>query len=124
MSSHRSERVSDALREVIAEMLAREIKDPRVGMVTLTHVEMSPDLKHARVYFSCLGDAAAHERSLAGLRSASGYIKAHAARRLKLRFTPEIAFVFDPSLEQAERLASLLREDAPSPGAASGDDER
>jgi len=123
MSSHRPERVSDALRGVIAEMLAREIKDPRVGMVTLTHVEMSPDLKHARVYFSSLGDAAAHQRSLAGLQSASGYIKAHAARRLKLRFTPEITFVFDPSLERLERLSSLLRQDEGSPGAASGDDE-
>jgi ribosome-binding factor A len=126
MTSHRPERVSDALREVIAELLAREIKDPRVGMVTLTHVEVSPDLKHARVYFSCLGDAAAHERSLAGLRSAAGYIKAHAARRLKLRFTPEITFVFDPSLERAERLSSLLRHDDTSAAparAAAPDDE-
>ncbi|HVN85775.1 MAG TPA: 30S ribosome-binding factor RbfA [Candidatus Binatia bacterium] len=110
MTSHRPERVSDALRAVIAELLAREIKDPRIGMVTLTAVEMTPDLKHARVFFSCLGDEAARQRSLAGLRSAAGYIKAHAARTLKLRYTPEITFVFDASLERADRLAALLRE--------------
>jgi ribosome-binding factor A len=110
MTSHRSERVGDALRGVIAELLAREIKDPRIGMVTLTRVQMSADLKHARVFFSCLGDDLAHERSLAGLRSASGYIKAHAARRLKLRFTPEITFVFDPSIETSVRVAALLRD--------------
>ncbi|HUI28428.1 MAG TPA: 30S ribosome-binding factor RbfA [Candidatus Kryptonia bacterium] len=113
MTSHRPERVSDALRAVIAELLAREIKDPRIGMVTLTAVEMTPDLKHARVYFSCLGDESAHQRSLAGLRSAAGYIKAHAARTLKLRFTPEITFVFDPSLERADRLSALLRHAEP-----------
>ncbi len=110
MTGHRTERVADALRAAIADLLAREIKDPRIGMVTLTGVDMSPDLKHARVFFSCLGDDAAHQRALAGLRSASGYIKAHAARQLKLRYTPEITFVFDPSLERADRLASLLRD--------------
>jgi ribosome-binding factor A len=110
MTGHRTERVSDALRAVIAELLVREIKDPRIGMVTLTAVEMSPDLKHARVFFSCLGGDAAHQRALAGLRSASGYIKAHAARQLRLRFTPDITFIFDPSLERADRLATLLRE--------------
>jgi ribosome-binding factor A len=112
MSGHRPERVSDALRAVIAELLARDIKDPRIGMVTLTRVEMSPDLKHARVFFSCLGDEQARERSLAGLRSASGYIKAHAARRLKLRFTPELTFIFDPSLERADRVVTLLRRES------------
>lgn len=113
MTSHRPERVGDALRAVIAELLAREIKDPRIGMVTLTGVEMTPDLKHARVFFSCLGDESVHQRSLAGLRSATGYIKAHAARELKLRFTPEITFVFDPSLERVDRLSALLREAGP-----------
>jgi ribosome-binding factor A len=121
MSGHRAERVSDALRAVIAELLAREIKDPRVGMVTLTAVEMTPDLKHARVFFSCLGDDEAHERSLAGLRSASGFIKAQATRQLKLRFAPDISFVFDPSLERAERLAVLLREDDQAMGVRVGD---
>ncbi|MBI4518854.1 MAG: 30S ribosome-binding factor RbfA [Deltaproteobacteria bacterium] len=122
MTGHRTERVADALRAVIAELLVRDIKDPRIGMVTLTGVEMSPDLKHARVFFSCLGDEAAHQRSLAGLRSASGFIKAQAARRLKLRFTPEITFIFDPALERAERLATLLRQaEQPDQEAAPGD---
>lgn len=110
MSGRRPERVSDLLRATIADLLAREVKDPRIGMVTLTAVEMSPDLKHARVFFSCLGDENAQQRSLAGLRSASGYIKGHAARLLGLRFAPELTFIFDPSLERAERLSALLRE--------------
>lgn len=120
MSGHRTERVGDALRTAIADLLAREIKDPRIGMVTLTGVVMSPDLKHARVFFSCLGDDAAHQRALAGLRSASGFIKAHAARLLKLRYTPDITFLFDPSLERADRLATLLRE---SPASDESDDQ-
>ena len=70
MSGRRPERVAEAIRDVIAEMLLREIKDPRIGMVTLTSVELTDDLRHAKVYFSCVGDEAARERSLHGLRSA------------------------------------------------------
>lgn len=109
MSVRRAERVGEAVREVIADMLVREIKDPRIGMVTLTTVELTDDLKHAKVFFSCVGDAAARERSLHGLRSAAGFIRAQVTRRLKLRYAPEIIFQFDPSLEAADRLATLLR---------------
>jgi ribosome-binding factor A len=110
VSSRRVERVGEAMREVIAELLVREIKDPRVGMVTLTTVEVSPDLRHARVYFSCLGDAAARQRTAAGLQSAAGFIKGQLAKRLRLRYAPEINFVSDPSLEHADRIATLLKD--------------
>jgi ribosome-binding factor A len=113
MSGRRAERVGEAIREAIAGMLLREIKDPRIGMITLTAVELSDDLRHAKVYFSCLGDEAAHQRSLSGLRSAAGFIKAQLTRRLKLRYAPELAFIFDPSVERANRLAGLLK-DGPS----------
>lgn len=113
MSGHRLARVAEAVRDVIAELLLREIKDPRIGMISLTRVEVSPDLKHARVYFSGVGDAAAHERSLRGLRSASGFIKAQLTRRLRLRYAPELTFIFDPGLEMAERLAGLLKATEP-----------
>ena len=86
----------------------RDIKDPRVGMVTLTAVELSDDLRHARIFFSCVGDEAARERSLNGLRSASGFIRAQVGRRLRLRYAPELTFLFDPTTEAAGRLASLL----------------
>jgi ribosome-binding factor A len=108
MSGRRAERVGEAIREAIAEMLVREIKDPRVGMVTLTTVQLTDDLRHAKVYFSCIGDVTTRDRSLHGLRSASRFIRAQLTRRLQLRVAPEISFVFDPTLENAERLASLL----------------
>jgi ribosome-binding factor A len=114
MSARRAERVAEAVREAIAEMLLRDIKDPRIGMVTLTTVELTDDLKNAKVYFSCVGDAATRERSLSGLRSATGFIKAQVTRRLKLRYAPELTFLFDPSLEVAGRIADLLRQAHPS----------
>jgi ribosome-binding factor A len=113
MSGRRAERVGEAIRAAIAEMLVREIKDPRVGMVTLTTVQLSADLRHAKVYFSCIGDAAVRDRSLAGLRSAAGFIRAQLTRRLQLRVAPEITFVFDPTLDHAGRLASLLADTHP-----------
>jgi len=113
MTARRVERVGEAIRTVIANMLLREIKDPRIGMVTLTTVEVSDDLRHAKIYFSCLGDEAARDRSLAGLGSAAGFIKAQLTRRLKLRNAPDLSFVFDSTLEDSERLARLLKEADP-----------
>ena len=94
----------------MAELLLRELKDPRIGMVTLTAVEMTDDLRHAKVYFSVVGDSAARERSLLGLRSAAGFIRREVGHRLKLRFAPEIAFYLDPGPERAQRLAELLHQ--------------
>ncbi|MFI5396311.1 MAG: 30S ribosome-binding factor RbfA [Candidatus Binatia bacterium] len=110
MSVRRAERVAEAVREVIANMLLRDIKDPRVGMITLTAVELTDDLKHGKVYFSCVGDEAVRQRSLDGLRSAAGFIRAQVTRRLKLRHAPDFTFLFDPTLEVASRLASLLKD--------------
>jgi ribosome-binding factor A len=107
--TRRTSRVADEIQGAIAELLLREIKDPRIGMVTLTGVKLSPDLRHAKVYFSVLGDRVQQERSLAGLRSATGFIRARIARRLQLRVAPEVIFEFDPSLEQVERVARLLK---------------
>ncbi len=109
-TGRRADRVAEAVREVIAELLLRDIKDPRIGMVTLTSVELTDDLKHARVYFSCVGDLAVRERSLSGLRSAAGFMRAQVTRRLKLRFAPDLTFHFDPSLEVADRVATLLKD--------------
>ena len=86
----------------------RDIKDPRIGMVTITAVELSDDLRHGRIFFSCVGDEVARERSLKGLQSASGFIRAQVGRRLRLRYAPELTFLFDPTPEAAGRLASLL----------------
>jgi ribosome-binding factor A len=101
------------MRDTIAELLTREIKDPRIGMVTLIGVDVSPDLRHARVHFSCIGDDDARRRSLAGLQSAAGFIKGQLARRLRLRYAPDIEFIPDKTAEQADRLASLLKQVVP-----------
>ena len=108
--SRRTDRVGEAIQALVADLLVREITDPRIGLVTITAVRVSPDLRHARVYFSCLGDDAQRVRSLRGLRSAAGFVRSQIARQLNLRAAPAVAFEFDPSLERAERLSRLLRE--------------
>jgi ribosome-binding factor A len=106
------------LQSGIAELLLRDVKDPRIGMVTVTGVDVSPDLKHARVYVAPHGDAEVCARALAGLRSARAYLQAQVGRRLRLRFTPELRFELDESLDRVARLDELLsgadRDDAES----------
>jgi len=109
MPSRRPERVSGLLLEVVAETLLREVKDPRVSGVTLTGATISPDLKIAKVFFSILRPEE-QISALAGLQSATGYIKRQVASRLRLRHTPELRFVYDETLEKANRLESLLRQ--------------
>ncbi len=106
--SRRTDRVAEAIQELIAGLLVRGVKDPRIGLVTITGVRVSPDLRHARVWFSCLGDAERRAQTLAGLHSATGFVRSQIARQLNLRVAPELRFEFDPSLEQAERLSRLL----------------
>jgi ribosome-binding factor A len=118
--SRRVERVADEILHAVAALLQREIKDPRIGMVTLTGIKLSPDLRHARIFFSVIGDGEQRARSLLGLQSATGFVRGQLGRRLRLRVTPEITFVFDPSIEQAERVSRLLKE----AGVADKDDER
>lgn len=108
--TRRTERIADAIHEEIARLLLREIKDPRVGMVTLTGVRVTADLRQARVRFSVLGEVERRAEALAGLQSASGFIRAQLARRLNLRVAPAIVFEADTSLEEAEKVSRLLKE--------------
>jgi ribosome-binding factor A len=110
MSGHRTDRVGALLQSALSEVLLRGVKDPRVGMVTITEVKLSPDLKHATVYVATHGDAADEARTLAGLQSARPYLQSQAGRRLGLRFTPELRFEIDPSIAAGERVDRLLRE--------------
>lgn len=110
MPAKRTDRVGALLKAALSEMILRGVKDPRVGMVTVTGVDLSPDLKHAHVFVSILGDAEARTRSLAGLTSARAFLQAQAGKRLGLRFTPELRFEIDPSFDAAERVEHLLRE--------------
>lgn len=108
--SRRLSRVEEACKEQLSESLQREIKDPRVGFVTITGVKVTPDLRHARVFLSILGTEEEAEQSLAGLESAKGYLRSCLGRHLRLKNLPEIEFVREHVAEDALRLEELFRE--------------
>lgn len=114
MSGHRQERVAEAIREVLSELVLRELKDPRVQGVTITRVDVSPDLRNARVYFSTVGSEQDHNRATQGLIRSAGFLRSHLTRELQLRYAPELRFVFDHSIEEAEKLNRLIHGDKPS----------
>jgi ribosome-binding factor A len=101
-------RVDESIRQVIGDAVSCDLKDPRVGFVTVTDVKTSADLSHARVYVSVLGEPEAREASLAGLRSAHGYLQARIARELKLKRTPTLEFSYDDTTDRAMRLDALI----------------
>jgi ribosome-binding factor A len=108
MRSDRLRRVDEAVREVLSDAIATQLKDPRVGFVTVTAVEVAPDLRQARVFVSVLGDASRRELSLAGLRSAHGFLQRRVAGELHLKHTPTLEFRYDDTAERAQRLEALL----------------
>ncbi len=101
-------RVDEAMRMVLSDAIATDVKDPRVGFVTVTGVKTSPDLRHARVYVSVLGDAATREASIEGLRSAHGYLQRRLAGELTLKHTPTLSFHYDESVDHGMRISQLL----------------
>jgi ribosome-binding factor A len=104
----RAERLADRIRDEVAEMVSAELKDPRIGFATVTEVDVSGDLHHARVSVSVLGSTDDQQKSLEGLTSAAGYVRRELAQRLRLRLVPELTFVLDAAAEQNERLEMLL----------------
>ena len=122
MTGTRMRRVDEAVREVLADAIGRLVKDPRVGFVTVTDVSTSPDLRHARVWVSVLGDEAAQEGALAGLTSAHGVLQAEVGRQLRMKRTPTLEFALDQTAERAFRLDALIDEVAPA-DEAPGDQE-
>src|ERR687885_1213479 len=114
----RMRRVNESLREVLAEAVL-ELKDPRIGFVTVTGVETSPDLRQARVFVSVLGSERKREASLAGLGAAHGGLQARLARELRMKRTPQLTFQYDPSVEHGVRMSQLIDELVPD-----NDDER
>jgi ribosome-binding factor A len=107
----RMRRVNEALREVIAAAIAGELEDPRIGFVTVTAVETSPDLRSARVFVSVLGDAEARRRTLAALASSHGVLQGAIAREMRLKRTPTLSFHYDEGPERGIRLSRLLEEE-------------
>ncbi len=114
MSDGRMRRVDEAVREVLSDAIAKDLQDPRVGFVTVTGVKTSPDLRHARVYVSVLGDDQARADSLTGLRSAHGFLQSRVAAELKIKHTPTLTFEYDESIDRGMRISQLIDE-GPNP---------
>ncbi len=112
MGRPRMRRVDEAVRAVLSEAIATQIKDPRVGFVTVTDVKTSPDLRHARVYVSVLGGDEVRAESLDGLRSAQGFLQRRVASELVLKHTPTLTFAYDGSVDHGMRITELLQERA------------
>ena len=111
VAGERMRRVNEAVREVLSARLAEGLKDPRIGFVTVTAVDTSPDLRHARVFVSVLGDAGQREQTLAGLASSHGYLQARIAAELRLKRTPTLEFVYDESVDRGMRISELLEDE-------------
>jgi ribosome-binding factor A len=103
-------RVDEAVRAVLSDAIAKDLQDPRVGFVTVTGVKTSPDLRHARVYVSVLGDESTREASLQGLGSAHGFLQGVLAHELSLKHTPTLTFTYDESVDRGMRISHLLDE--------------
>ena len=112
--TERMRRVNESVRAVVAEAVS-ELQDPRIGLVTITGVSVSPDLREGTVYVSVLGNEKKRRASLAGLASAHGLVQARLARELRLKRTPHLTFEYDPSVEHGVRLTKLIDELAPEP---------
>jgi ribosome-binding factor A len=108
LNSSRSARIADQIQRELAEVIRLEMRDPRVGLVTLTGVELSRDQSHAKVFFTVLGPEADGGDSLEGLQRASGFLRSELARRLTTRKVPELHFAFDESVERGVRLSALI----------------
>jgi ribosome-binding factor A len=117
----RAERLAEEIREQVARMIATDLKDPRLGFVTVTRVELAHDLGHARIHVGVLGSEAEREKSLAVLRQASGFVRRELGKRLRIRHTPEVDFRYDKGLDATDRVARLLDEERRRASAASGD---
>jgi len=113
MPGERMRRVDEAMREVLSDAMAHDLKDPRIGFVTVTEVRTSADLRHARVFVSVLGDEARRAATLDGLRSAHGVLQRRVAVELKMKRTPALTFQYDDTTDRAMRLERLLQEEGP-----------
>jgi ribosome-binding factor A len=104
----RPERVGDQIRKELSELVAREVHDPGIGFLTITHVKMTPDLQHARVYYTVIGDAKARTDAQRALGRASGFLRRQIGQRLRLRTVPDLAFFYDESIERQDRIEKIM----------------
>ena len=105
---NRQRRLGELLKHEISELLLRQIKDPRIGFVSITSVDLTADLRHAKVFVSVMGSESERKSSIAGLRSASGFIKRELGRRLRLKYMPQITIIYDNSIERGSQISALI----------------
>jgi ribosome-binding factor A len=117
----RSHRIGEAIHQEISALLIKGLKDPRVGFVTITAVEVTPDMHLARVYFTTMGDEAKRRETEKGLKSSVPYLRRELGRRLRMRYVPDLLFQYDNSLDYGNRIESLLRDLHTESGDDSGD---
>jgi len=111
VSTQRAERIGEAIKRLVSELVQRRLKDSRItGMVSVTGVEVSGDLRHAKIFVSVYGDEEVREQTMEGLRSAKGLVRSEIAKSLDLRFAPDIQFRLDPSIERGAKIAELLQQ--------------
>jgi len=111
----RSRRVGEQIQRDLAELIRSEVRDPRLGMVTVNHVNVTRDMSYAKVFITVMGEPESREVSLSILNKMSGYLRSQIGRRMKLRIIPELKFVYDESIDRGARIDSLLKNAAPSP---------
>lgn len=110
MSQLRASRVAEEIKKEVTQMLRDELKDPRIGFVTVTSVEVTPDIRYARIFVSVLGSAEDTKQTLIALNNARGFIRSELGKRIRLRYTPEVEFRFDESIKHGARIMELLVE--------------
>jgi ribosome-binding factor A len=108
--AHRPNRLAEELKNEISAIVSREVRDPRIGFATVTQVKVSPDLRYARIYVSVLGSPEERRQSLDALTGAIGFIRKQIGSRIRLRYTPELSFAYDESVEQGDRMMRLIDE--------------
>ncbi len=109
MNYRRTERLNSLMRDEVSDIIRSKIKDPRIGFVTVTYVDVTDDLKLAKVYISVLGNEIEKEKSVEGLKSASGFIRRELKKRLRIRYTPALTFCYDGSIEYGDRMNRILK---------------
>lgn len=109
MDNTRTNRVAEQMKKEIGEIINQKLKDPRIGFVTVTDLDLTNDLQHATVYVTVLGDKTEKEESLIGLTKASGFVRSEVGKRIRLRKVPEVVFQFDEAHEHGNRIESILR---------------
>ncbi len=108
--SDRLGRLQEEIRKDISEILQKQVKDPRLGMVSVTEIELSRDYSHAKVFISVLGDEKTKEQTMEGLKKASGFVRSELGKRIRIRHIPELHFLYDTSLAHGTKISAILRE--------------